>query len=277
MLFFLTDKPRDARWLKPEERAHLADLLAADAAKVTTHRASDFKAALTSPYTWLLSLLYSMMVWGYYPVQGFAQVILKPILIKAGAIVLAPEPGVIAAPGVIPTPDYIVSIYLGLLTAIPFVIAAVAMLFFARHSDRRNERKFHIASACLLMCLGLAICALAPRLTDGSTTTVLAVAGLSLAACGWFCSFAVFWSVPAQLLTGTAVAASVAIINSIANLVGNFAGPYSRVYFGLLGDQASMTDEQSLLVAAGCALLATILAATLRLPPVGQGQMKSNP
>ena len=74
--------------------------------------------------------------------------ILKPVLAKAAAIVLPPVDAA-ATPAAAPTPDYVVAIYLGLLTAIPFALAAVAMIFFARHSDRHNERKYHIAArAC---------------------------------------------------------------------------------------------------------------------------------
>jgi MFS family permease len=273
VLFYLTDKPADAKWLTADERQRLADIMANDQAEKHTHRSSDFKAALVSPHTWLLSGLYSMMVWGYYPVQGFSQVILKPILVKTGAIVLSPAASsAVQTAQATPTPDYIISIYLGLLTAIPFALAAVAMLFFARHSDRHGERKFHVAFASMLMAIGLAMAALAPALTTGTTTTFLTVMGLSLSAIGWFCSFAIFWSIPAQLLTGIAVAASVAIINSIGNLVGNFLGPYTRVLIAELVEK-SQVDQWSLLLAAGCAGVGAILAAALRLPKQGQIQV----
>jgi MFS family permease len=274
VLFFLTDKPKDAKWLKDEERQRLDEIMAADQTEKHSHSASEFKTAMLSPTTWLLSILYSMLVWGYYPVQGFSQVILKPVLVQAGAIVVSPEAPATAtaaatalatAPAVIPTPGHIVSIYLGLLTAIPFAAAAVCMLFFAKHSDKTGERKYHVAFASFLMAAGLAMAALGPAYTDGTTKTVLAVAGLSLSAIGWFCSFAIFWSIPAQLLTGTAVAVSVAIINSVANLVGNFGGPNSRSVVEKIVGKAD-ADFWALLLAAGCALIGTILAATLRLP-----------
>jgi MFS family permease len=257
VLFYLTDKPKDAKWLSQEERDRLDRIMADDQAEKHSHGASEFKAAFLSPYTWLLSFIYSGLVWGYAPVQGFSQVILKPVLEKAGAIVLK---------GDNVTPGYIVNIYLGFLTAIPFAVAAVAMLFFARHSDRHHERKWHIAFAGLIMTTGLILCALAPRYATGTLTTILSVAGLTLAAIGWFCAFAIFWSVPAQLLSGVAIAAAVAIINSIGNLLGNFASSYSKVFFGIYGPKAAMTDEQFLLLAAGWAALATLLAVILRLP-----------
>jgi MFS family permease len=304
VLFYLTDKPKDAKWLTEEERERLDQIMANDQAEKHSHGASEFKAAFLSPYTWILSIIYSGLVWGYAPVQGFSQVILKPVLASAGLIVLPPSAAaatasapasalasaaatlpLAAVPVVTPTPGYIVNIYLGFLTAIPFAVAAVAMLFFARHSDRHNERKWHIAFAGFIMTCGLVLCALAPRYATGSLMTVLSVSGLTLAAIGWFCAFAIFWSVPAQLLTGVAVAAAVAIINSIGNLLGNFASSYlkgsfntlvdfvarfntdfSKALAGLCNKKGAMTDENFLLLAACWALLATLVAATLRLP-----------
>lgn len=301
VLFYLTDKPKDAKWLSQDERDRLDQIMANDHAEKHSHGASEFKAAFLSPYTWILSLVYSGLVWGYAPVQGFSQVILKPVLASAGLIVLPPPAAaatapasaiasasatfpVATAPALVPTPGYIVNIYLGFLTAIPFAVAAVAMLFFARHSDRHNERKWHITFAGFVMTVGLALCALAPRLATGTTMTVLAVGGFSLAAIGWFCSFAIFWSVPAQLLSGVAVAAAVAIINSIGNLLGNFASSYTKNLgdfvnslakyapsfakniLALRGKDGAMTDEQFLLFAACWAAFATIVASTLRLP-----------
>jgi hypothetical protein len=85
------------------------------------------------------------------------------------------------------------------------------------------------------------------------------VAGLSLTAIGWFASFAVFWAIPPQLLTGTAIAASLAIINALGNLLGNFLNPNLRVWL-------AFNRPTFLLVAAGCGLMAAILMPLLRLP-----------
>jgi MFS family permease len=277
VLYYLTDKPGGAHWLAADERQSLARIMTEDRAGKHGHGAAEFRAALVAPHTWLLAFLYSMLVWGYYPVQSFAQVILKPILAQAGAIVLPPAASLPAgsAPSV-PTPDYIVSIYLGLLTAIPFAIAAVVMLLFARHSDQRNERKWHVALASFLMALGLAVAALAPSLATGAAMTTMTIAGLTLSAIGWYCSFAIFWAIPPQLLSGTAVAASVAIINSIANLVGNFVGPNTRSLIENAYGKG-LVHQYSLLLAAGCALLGAVVAAALRLPKQGPPQLHAIP
>jgi hypothetical protein len=96
------------------------------------------------------------------------------------------------------------------------------------------------------------------------------VAGLSLTAIGWFAAFAVFWAIPPQLLTGTAIAASLAIINALGNLVGNFLNPNLRVWFAL-------NRPAFLLVAAGCALMAAVLLPLLRLPKRDQASAMGSP
>ncbi len=257
VLFYLTDKPEDAHWLSSVERSRLIEIMAREKREVAGHSASDFRQALASPSTWALSLIYSLMIWAYFPANFFTPDILKDALVQGHVIAVAAPAN--AAPAMPPTPEYVVSLYVGLLSAIPFGAAALTMLAIARHSDRCDERRFHAAGACGLMAVGLALAAVAPRVAGGVTGTLLTVAGLSMTAIGWFATFAVFWAIPPQLLTGTAIAASLAIINATGNLMGNFLSPNLRVWL-------SLSRPTFLLVAAGCGLLAAVLMPLLRLP-----------
>jgi ACS family tartrate transporter-like MFS transporter len=259
VLYYLPDRPSEAKWLKPGERTRLTDIMAKEHQQVAGHSASDFKHALASPYTWFLSAIYSLMVWAYFPVNFFTPDILKDALVRSGVITLATPVVAGAAPVVGTTPEYLVSVYVGLLSAIPFGTAALTMIAIARHSDRRNERKLHTAAGCALMAVGLTLAAFAPRMAGGMTGTVLTVTGLSLTAIGWFSSFAVFWAIPPQLLTGAAIAAALAIINATGNLAGNFLNPNLRVWL-------SLNRPAFLLVAAACGLAAAILMPLLQLP-----------
>lgn len=263
VLYYLSDYPADAKWLSAGERTRLTEIMASERKHLLAGHASEFLHALRSPYTWALSLLYGLATCAYFPVNFFTPTILKAALVESHAIVVAPasHPATeIAATLPAPTPYHLVSLYVGLLSAIPFGTAALTMLLFARHSDRHNERKHHMAFTCVIMALGLLIVGLAPRFAAGNTLTVVKVAGLSIAAMGYFGTAAVFWAVPAQLLTGTAIAAALAIINSVGNLVGTSLGP-ARTYFAL--------DEQKFMfVAAASAVLAAIGALTLRLRPL---------
>jgi len=228
VLFYFTDRPAEATWLSLEERTQLANTMAAESQHLHAHNASELKDAFRSPFTWILSGIYTLAVGAYFPVNFFTPKILQTALENSHVIVTkaaATMPGSAAA-----TPDHIVSLYLGLLSAIPFGVAALCMFFYARHSDRRNERKYHLVLATAILAAGLAVVGLAPQWTDGVPLVALKIVGLSMAAAGFFCGTAVFWSVPAQLLTGTAVAAAFAIINSLGNVLSATIGPANNQY-----------------------------------------------
>jgi ACS family tartrate transporter-like MFS transporter len=107
----------------------------------------------------------------------------------------------------------------GLLVAIPNLIAVVGMVLWSRNSDRTGERYWHAAIACLIGAIGMALAARA------GTSAFLAIAGLSLTAFGVSAAKPPLWCLPTTFFTGTAAAASIGLINSLGTL-GGFAGPY---------------------------------------------------
>jgi len=210
-LWFLDDAIRDADWLNDEEKAMLVRELAADAeprAQLT------LRHVLGSSRVWMLSLIYFLFVMGLYGV-GFW----LPQLVRNSGV------------------QDVFSI--GLLTAIPYGIAAVVMIQVARHSDRSGERRWHTALAGFAGALGLA-------LTSQVSDPVMAMAALSLATAGILSTFPVFWSLPTAMLGGTAAAAGIAMINSIGNLAG-FVSPY---LVGAIKDVTHSTGHGMLLLAA---------------------------
>lgn len=92
-------------------------------------------------------------------------------------------------------------------------------------SDRMNERRWNLFVGCLASGGGLVIAGL----TMG---TGWALAGMTIAVCGFYGSKGPFWAMPGMFLTGTAAATGIAWINSIANL-GGFFGPW---YVGFMKD-----------------------------------------
>jgi ACS family tartrate transporter-like MFS transporter len=105
----------------------------------------------------------------------------------------------------------------GFLNALPGVAAVVAMVLWARHSDRSGERSWHVVGACMLAALGLVLA--------GFSGTVLAVLlALTLVNIGISSAKPPLWSMPTMFLSGSAAAAGIATINSIGNL-GGFVGP----------------------------------------------------
>jgi ACS family tartrate transporter-like MFS transporter len=138
------------------------------------------------------------------------------------------------------------------LTAIPYLLAAVAMLLVARSSDRSGERKWHL-------CVCLVGGAVAFLLSAVLANPVLAIAALFFAAAGIWGGFGPFWALPTGMLRGAAAAGGIALINSIGAL-GGFCGPY------LMGRVSDLTHsfKAALLVCGGLLLMAAVVAASLR-------------
>jgi ACS family tartrate transporter-like MFS transporter len=102
---------------------------------------------------------------------------------------------------------------------IPNLLGLIAMILVSRHSDRTQERRYHIATATALS--GIAMLLLgAPR------SPFLSVALFSAVAIGAYSSLPVFFSVPGEFLTGFSAAAGIALVTSVGNF-GGFVGPYT--------------------------------------------------
>ena len=109
------------------------------------------------------------------------------------------------------------SMQVGFLNALPGIVAVIAMVLWARHSDRSGERTWHVVGACLLASAGLVFAGFA-----GSIVAVLLA--LTLVNVGISSAKPPLWSMPTMFLSGSAAAAGIATINSIGNL-GGFVGP----------------------------------------------------
>jgi nitrate/nitrite transporter NarK len=108
---------------------------------------------------------------------------------------------------------------IGLISAIPFLFAAVVMVILGRNADRMRERRWHLIGPALCGAVGFVVAATA-------TDTTLAIAFLSVAAAGVLTCAPLFWSLPTAFLSGAGAAAGIALINSVGNLAG-FASPYA--------------------------------------------------
>jgi D-galactonate transporter len=211
--FYLTDLPADASWLATDERSWLTTRLVAERRqRETAHNLSVWQAVL-NPRVWALALVYFGMVAGNYGV-GFW----LPQIIKAFGLTNAMT---------------------GWVTAIPYAIGAAFMVWYGRRSDARVERRGHTAFALAIAATGIA----ASTLTSDPTLTIVA---FTIGACGVFGAPPVFWTLPTGVLSGTAAAAGIAVINSIGNLSG-FFGPYAM---GWIKDATGSFTGGLLLIAA---------------------------
>ncbi len=135
------------------------------------------------------------------------------------------------------------NVTIGLLGAIPFICAIIAMVIFSRSADHYRERRWHLVVPALLGAVGFVVAA-------SATNTTVSIIFLSMAAAGVLACAPLFWSLPTAILSGAAAAAGIALINSVANLAG-FISPYM---VGIIRD-ATHSSELGMYVLAGFLIL----------------------
>ena len=193
VLFYLTDRPAEATWLEPDERAWLAARLQLERTKRETVRHYSVVQALLNPKVLALSLVYFGAVSTNYGLSFFL-----PQIVKAFGVS---------------------NLQAGFITALPYVVGVVSIVWWGRHSDRTLERRYHLAFPLFVASACIAI----STMLDDPTMKMVA---LSIAGFGIFGCLPVFWTFPTAFLSGAAAAGGIALINSIGNLAG-FAGPYA--------------------------------------------------
>jgi len=186
---YLDDKPAEAKWLSAEEKA----LLAADLETRGAQQKHAFRQVLRDPAIYRMALTYFCLICGIYAVSFWL-----PTLLKLAGVQDTME--------------------IGLYSAVPYIAAAAFMLWFARSSDRMQERRWHTLIPALLAGVSLCIATAAP------TQFALSLSAITLATGFMWASYTVFWAIPSQYLKGEAAAGGIALINSIG-LLGGFLSP----------------------------------------------------
>ena len=188
----LPNGPEDAKWLSPAERETITSTLARERAATETSGNHGWAAAAKDPVIWLTIAIYFTHQIAVYSLTYFL-------------------PSIIGSWGI----DSDLTI--GLLTALPWVAAAIGAAFLPRYADRPTRSKLLLLMGFLAMTGGLAIGAL-----GGNAVALL---GFSLAAFAFFVVQSILFTVPAERLTGVALAAGLALVNTLG-ILGGFVGPY---------------------------------------------------
>jgi MFS transporter, ACS family, tartrate transporter len=192
VLVFLTEKPTDAHWLSAEQRAWLSERIASEHQEAHARHGLNLRAALTHPTVWLLAVVMFCCQTGSYGLSFWVPSIVKSLTGYSEFAV-------------------------GMFTAIPYIAAALAMVLVGMSSDRTGERFMHVAIPSLIGAAGF--------LAVGyMQSPLLAMAALSIAAAGDYCTRGPFWALPGKFLAGSAAAGAIALINSMG-AAGGFFGP----------------------------------------------------
>jgi MFS transporter, ACS family, tartrate transporter len=195
VLKYLTDAPSKAQWLQTDEREWLIAKLKSEADAKQSHvgHTSGAMSALRDPRVLALALIYFGTSAGLYTLGIWAPLIIREF-------------------GFTPWQT-------GLLTGVPSVVAVVAMILWAKHSDRTEERTWHVVIPCVIACVGFIF-------AGQASTALFVVLALVAVNVGISSAKAPLWAMPSSFLSGVGAAAGIAMINSLGNL-GGFVGPFA--------------------------------------------------
>lgn len=197
--FYLKDRPADAKWLTAEEKTWLTTALETEKAstEAINHRVR-IRDAFKSGRVWTLAFIYFGFIYGLYALAFFLPTIIAGFQEQFGT-----EFDVFQK---------------GLITAIPYIPAAIALHFWARDASRRGLKTWHIVIPAFAGAISIPL-----ALFSGSPVATIAI--IAITAMAIFSALPNFWTLPTQFLTGAAAAAGIALINTVGNLAG-FSAPY---------------------------------------------------
>lgn len=241
VLWYLTERPSEATWLTPEQRAWLTDTIGRETRAIDLVRRHSILSAMTNPRVLILTVIF-----GGIGMAGVGTVLFLPQILKAIGVT---------------------NTQAGLLTAVPYVFGTIAIVVCGHLSDQRFDRYWTLVVTCGCATAGMAA---AGMLHD----SLWILAAFGLATVGFYGMKSPFWPLPSTFLTGSALAAGLALINSL----GNFAGYLGPIAVGW-AKEATGSFEMGLYVLAGSAFVSTLtaLGCALWMPRGAESGMRLAP
>ncbi|MEB0059895.1 MFS transporter [Variovorax sp. LG9.2] len=227
ILYVLPEKPADVTWLTPSNKVWLQRELDGEHARAALLGRSKLSSALASPIVLMLGLIYLGNGVGLFGTSAFMPLIIRGLGLSYAAT--------------------------GWAMSFIYVLMALWMIFWTRHSDKTGERIWHVAGASLL---GVACLVGAAAF---SQIPVVAVVWLAMSAILMNPATPSFWNLPPKYLSGAGAAAGIAWISSIGAL-GAFLGP---LVLGFAKDHFGGYAGGLLLIALG-PLLSAVLTLSLK-------------
>jgi ACS family tartrate transporter-like MFS transporter len=227
--FTLQDEPKDAAWLDPDEKRWLVEALQQEREIHAHATRQNLLAAivklggqillLTIVYFGLTTSAYGLILW---------------------------------LPSYIHSLSTLGNLGIGFVSVIPYIATAVAMVVVGTRSDRTGKHRLHLAASALSAAVFVFLAAQTNSIVPG-----MALVSLSLMAT--FCMQGPFWATATSMMSGTAAAAGIAVINSLGNL-GGFYGPY---IVGLK-QTSGAGFRGGMLVISGCLAVAGVVSCLVR-------------
>ena len=184
---------REAKFLTADEKERIREELGREEQqKLEQHQYSVFQLLASE---WHLVSIYVGMMIGQYALTSWAPQLVKSLSSRYSSSIV------------------------GLLVTIPYLLGLAAVILVSRSSDRRLERRYHVAIPSFAGGLGLV-------LLGATRSPFYSVTLLTLLAVGIYSFYGPFWALPSEFLTRVSAAAGIALVNSVGNL-GGFVGPYA--------------------------------------------------
>jgi len=240
VLATLKDDPAQAAWLRSEEKLWLVATLEGEHEQQIKITGSDAWAAFLNWRVWVLTVVFFGLT-----ASGYGIVLWLPNFIHS--LSAASNLGI------------------GMISVIPYVATAIAMVLVGMHSDKTGERRWHLAGSGFIAAGALTVAAYTHAI-------VPALAAVSLGMMATFSMLGPFWAAATSLMSRSAAAAGIALINSVGNL-GGFFGPY------IIGVKRSSGGgfRGGMLVIAVFLTLAGVLAAVVRPSREQPAPVRPNP
>lgn len=233
-LTLLTERPADAAWLAPAQREWLETELAEERTRLGDAKHPSLLLVLSDIRVWSLACLFGCALVGIYGLFLWLPQIVKSL-------------------------GNLSNIEVGFLSAGPPLLSVLGTILISRSSDRTGDRKHHLAFVYGMSALAITGSAFAP--SPILAYLLLCVTGLFI-----FAGNPLFWSLAASFRTGAAGAATIALINTIAQF-GGLVGPWT---IGLVRNYTG-DFHLALLTIAGFLVISVVIALTMRVTPPERG------
>jgi len=195
----IDDHPAQARWISAPERDYLVNTLRQESSELEPVRPEPYLRVLLRPQVLVMVAIYFLLNTGNY---GY----------------------LFWLPSALESAQRMSHLLVGILFSIPYIVTAIGMVLFSRHSDRSRERKGHVAFALAWGGLFLLVGVLSSH-----ASPALSFVLISLVGAGSYGALGPFWAIPTETLPRSVVGSAMGLVNALGNLGGYF-GPLAVGY-----------------------------------------------
>ena len=233
VLFYLTNKPANAKWLTEAEKTWLEGELDKERVLSAKLNKTSHLGMLKDSKVWKLALF---NIAGFIAVNALSY--WMPTIIKSLSA------------------SSTTNLQIGWLAMIPSIIAIPSILFTGWNADRTNSHKWHLAACVTVAMIGFLGCAFV-------SSVPMMVLMLSITSAGLYGISGTFYAYITFFFSESTAPAGIALVSTLSSL-GGFVGPIIMGIFNF---------TQAMFIIAGFLLISLITLTTLKLLPNNKSDM----